>query len=44
MAKFHALVDAPSDVIIAAAVASLVLRLAQFFTADIPATRNFAIF
>ena len=41
MAKLHALVDAPSVVVIAAA--HLVLRLAQLFAADIPAPGNFNV-
>ena len=44
MAKLHALVDAPSVVIIAAATAAhLVLRLDQLFAADIPAPGNFNV-
>ena len=43
MAELHALVDAMSGVIISGAVAPLVLRLAQLFSADIPATGNFMI-
>ena len=39
MAKLHALVDAPSVVIIA----HLVLRLDQLFAADIPAPGNFNV-
>ena len=38
MAQLHALVDAPRGVVVDAAIFHVVLRLAQCFAADIPAT------